>query len=1153
MANGNGNATIDFQADPSPADSPVPKIDFQADSSGVEPSPFPADAWLRAQVKDLPPDERAAKTSGFISAAYTIAKPWMDAGYSAQAAFNRGMAHFATTLGLALRKPYDSAEEGSGPVRQIPFFDEAAKEASANADYWETKVKKDGASGISEFLGNVVGGAIPGGAEFLTGVASGLTIPYFAGAEKKREQHATDPVIGGMVEAAKTGTMAMLFSLVGPFNRYIQATTLGTTFGAQDALEAPKGKRLQAFGQGAATGGLLGAVSAPEGGIGLKDIYPEVGPKNIPESMVPAKPVEQVPDQRVTQDPDIRELTENLKNVPRDTSFEDRQNIADSLKKTYTGALGKIQTATAGLKATGQTAWDFYNKPPEWTNFDDMFGQFLGARQKTGIEIDRFGKQIIESMPDREQQAVTRYMQADGDEAVLRDWADRSADPEVKQKYEDALRLPEETKSFAKNARAYWDGKLDDMISAGVLDHGVENYVTQAWDKNKDNPVAQRLLSEAYSGKLTQNPSFAKKRIFDSYFDGEQAGYAPKDDRIGYLIASYEKMADQTLAARQFVTQLSHGTAADGRPLVLTKGIGTALPKGERPAEAYIINPNAVGAVYAKDAAGKRLTDGDGEPVEVNTRDYRTIDHPALRKQKWVEKDNEGNPIFVLGDLKVHPEIYDRLKNYLGTSAIRDWLPGRLLLRGSAEVKGTMLGFFSPFHQVHLSVTAATHAVNPLSDVLPDKIDLDDPVTSKLIDHSLKVYDSDGMAAFSEGNETAGLERFIPYVGKYAEQYQQYLFGADGFIPRLKIHFAKVAYERNTERYPELTDDQVAKLSADQANASFGGQNYEFMGRNKTTQDLLRLGALAPNFLESRARSAAQAFMPYGREQFTALVIRGAIGMYVAAKITEGIAHLIDPDNNEVHWDKPFSATIDGKEYSLRSEQGDIYHLVSDPRSFVYFRLSPALAKPAIEAITGRDNWGRLKDAPSQIKDWATAAVPIAGQGFFNKQDYGLYQSVLQSIGVSSWNARTEAEKLVIDIESEKSKEVLPAATQKRMQVRGQLGDAFQKTGDFEPVRKAVEQGQITPNDVKSILQRSVKGDVLRGVTGFSVPDALRVWDKANDKEKASIQMEVIKKWFGWTATSDEREPYADEIQKVIEWKPSRPIKQRRFSIRSDR
>jgi hypothetical protein len=118
------------------------------------------------------------------------------------------------------------------------------------------------------------------------------------------------------------------------------------------------------------------------------------------------------------------------------------------------------------------------------------------------------------------------------------------------------------------------------------------------------------------------------------------------------------------------------------------------------------------------------------------------------------------------------------------------------------------------------------------------------------------------------------------------------------------------------------------------------------------------------------------------------------------------------------------------------------------------------------------------------------------------------------------------------------------------MQTRGKLGEAFEKTGDFEPIRKAVEEGKITPGDIKSILQRSIKGDVLRGVTGFSVPDALRVWDEANDDEKAAIQMEIIKKWFSWPATAEERQENAAQMEKVLSWKRPSQSKTKRFTVR---
>ena len=181
------------------------------------------------------------------------------------------------------------------------------------------------------------------------------------------------------------------------------------------------------------------------------------------------------------------------------------------------------------------------------------------------------------------------------------------------------------------------------------------------------------------------------------------------------------------------------------------------------------------------------------------------------------------------------------------------------------------------------------------------------------------------------------------------------------------------------------------------------------------------------------------------------------------------------------------------------------------------------------------------------MKDWATASVPIAGQGFFSKRDYNLYQSILQSIGVSSWNARTEAEKVVLDIQGERNKENLAPVTEERMVLRSKLRKNFSKDQQIGPIIKAAQEGKITVQDVKTIIKGSMEGTVLRGVTSFPIPDALKVWAKATDEEKQAIQMEIIKKWFRWTATADERAAYEEPMKKVISWRP--PKKGKKFSI----
>jgi hypothetical protein len=855
-------------------------------------------------------------------------------------------------------------------------------------------------------------------------------------------------------------------------------------------------------------------------------------------------------------DPDLSELTKNLRGLSPDSPLEERVSLADRIRKTYTGVQEGIRNSLSEIKSTSAALWDWYKHPERLSDIRAMIDRYKGAKEISAMRGGRFARAIQETYSDRTQRAMSAYVQADGDEATLRKWSENTSDSSLKQKYDDALKLTKEQKGFVQDYRRHMDAMLDRAIESGTLEHGIENYVPQIWEKPDENPAARRLQGESNAGLLRKNPFFAKKRIYESMFEGEQAGHTSKDSRLGYLVSAWHQAFDEGLNARAFIHELTNMDASDGRPMAITSGTGTPLPKDQRPASAFLVNPNAVGykVTQTDPVTGKPMKDpvtGETLKQSVDVSDYsnRGIDHPALREWKWATSDNEGNPIFVQGDLKLHPEAYEDVRRFLGTSAIRQSTIGRAVLRGAGELKGTMLGFFSPFHQVHLGVTAVFHGASPFR---PPAIDLENPRVRARIEHGLKLYEGSAMTEWQEGLAGPGLIKYIPKVGEYAERYTEYQFGLDGYIPRLKNYMAEVFEARNRSRYPELSEDEVLKLTGDQVNATFGHQNWRGMAANKTFQDSLRIAALAPDFLISRARQVGQALRPYGREQFTALAIRGAVGMYIASKTIEGIISLIDPEKNEVHWDRPFSVTVDSTEYSLRSEVGDVYHMLRDPRGFVYYRLNPFIAKPAIEAITGRDRFGRLRDPLEQLKDWATSAVPIAGQGYFTKQDYPLYQSILQSLGITTWSARTEAEKTAREITAEKSKVEEPPVTKKRMEARSQLKKDFEETGDFNPIRQAWHEGKITVKDAQWITNRTLKGDLESMVDSFTVPESLKVWKDATQEERVDLQPVIVMKWYRWqeNATPAELQAYQSDMNEVAAWKPTRPLKQgkRRFS-----
>jgi len=569
-----------------------------------------------------------------------------------------------------------------------------------------------------------------------------------------------------------------------------------------------------------------------------------------------------------------------------------------------------------------------------------------------------------------------------------------------KQGYIDALHLDEEHINLAENIRNYFDSRLEQAQEAGVINQGVENYIHRIWDRS--SKIGKRATSEAASGMLQGNPKLARQRVFDSFFEGEQLGYTPKDKRVGYLLTAYEISLNEAIATRSLIKQLTKGTATDGKPLVVTASAGVPVTAHE-----FVVGkPGTTGKLYKTRTAaeqakkpGQTIVEREKDSFIVKPKskgaeavDYRVIDHPALRGWKWVGAI-DGKNILVQGDFLVHPEIYKHLKNNLRSSRVRDfdiagYHVGKILLDANQELKSTLLTA-SFFHQGQEALHGMGHKVSPFGGSV---LDLNNPTQAALVKHSLMVYSHNAMANFADGLHASGLVSKIPGVGRYAVQYGNYLFGK--YIPELKMKMALDAFERNTARYSsKLNPDQILKLTAEQANAAFGEMNYAAMGRSKTIQDVMRLIVLAPDFLEARAKFVGQALKPHGREQLAALV-RLSAGLAIVAQTTNQLV------NGEMDWSKPFSVKINSKYYTLPSVPGDLMHFIADSRGFAYNRLSPSFAKPVIETLTGRDGFGRKKELGTRLHEWLIAQAPIPAQDILKGHDVDFIDFIVKMFGV---------------------------------------------------------------------------------------------------------------------------------------------------------
>jgi hypothetical protein len=636
----------------------------------------------------------------------------------------------------------------------------------------------------------------------------------------------------------------------------------------------------------------------------------------------------------------IQHMADQLRTTAGESNPIDEQlNTLSKLKATGVDAKDAITRTAAKTKAVADAMWQKWKGLPEYGDEQRTVGKWFRALQQADHEARNFSKEVIREVPSKlRREAITNWIQADGDAAVLQDRASQSTGT-IRQGYEIASKLSPRETEIAQMLRQYYDVQLERGLGEGIIKEGLENYITQVW--KKENPITKKLISELSGSKLQPNFKFARKRLFDSYFEGEQAGYIPNKD-AGFLVANYDQQFNRTLAARAFIKDLHEGTASDGRPLVELSGNGKAIddPKG-----AVLVKPKA-------------------KPEDL--ADYRTIDHPALRGWKWATKTPEGKGVFVQGDMLVHPEVYQKLKNRLSVSAFRQHPVTRTLLNVQTGIKQTMLSV-SGFHQVQETLHALGHRVNPMN--LPE-IDFSEPTTKALAEHGLQLADYDALSSFSEGLAGGGLMNKIPGIGPKLHAYNEWLF--QDYIPRLKLEMAKHALERNRERYPTLSEDKLLEQTASQANAAFGELPYKYWGRNPTLQGCLTHIHSRPDFLEARARFVGRAVRPHGREQLIALGLL-AMTQYMTARITNQV---LDKDP---HWElkNAFRIIVGKHAYGLRSIPGDMLHLFSDTRGFFYNRMSPLL-RTATEYITGRDDKGVKKDLMEQVKDAAKMPLPIS-------------------------------------------------------------------------------------------------------------------------------------------------------------------------------
>lgn len=515
------------------------------------------------------------------------------------------------------------------------------------------------------------------------------------------------------------------------------------------------------------------------------------------------------------------------------------------------------------------------------------------------------------------------------------------------------------------------------------------------------------------------------------------------------------KVVDQLSKSGDLQRFLDEGTIRDITPYVRPNNIGAAIDKLEEQSKRKEAKYDEVGnnklrtdLMFLKsmqangDFSGlKAFNDAQAKQYAWDPQDYISLANGAMKGWNFITNSPDGTPIYVRSDIRVHPEFAEYLQNRLGLaqSDIAKHPIGKALLGAGTRLKQTLLSL-SPFHMVQEALRGIMVGVNPFHITGPDiltgeKVDPSDPnsptIIRKAVEHGFTTgTDYSALQAHSEGLASGGggLLSKIPGVGKVISNsldwYQNFLFKR--YIPALKSRSVELMFHEYQRLHPEWSVDRVAKAAALHANDTFGGINWQAMGRSATTQDWGRLMLLAPDWLEAEMRSGARLFNRSDGGLGRAQVAKMAMGLWGIARVLNYVS------TGSPHLEAPFGLAVKSKEgketvFSIRTLPTDLLHAAADPVGFIQGRLSPVV-RAGTELTSGRDQFGR-KLQPSDL--WADvfrnmAPIPlqavnqaVSGTG----PEVGNIGQTVKALGGTAQTYQSPAQKMAADLASSHSED----------------------------------------------------------------------------------------------------------------------------------
>ncbi len=853
----------------------------------------------------------------------------------------------------------------------------------------------------------------------------------------------------------------------------------------------------------------------------------------------------------------------------------DKKKALDTLEERGTEAvLGAITTGLA-TKGLAHDVQDIRETTPTGkamlqNEYADAVYPRSAARRTAANDADQYEREINDLVPKPERQAaIIHNIEANGDPNVLEARAKQAevADkPELAKEIRDGKDLNEDEQKARALAMRVMKQNGDDLRKTGRLpsDSDSATYLPHEYASEYVDPGTKQAVPHRLN-----NENFLERRVYPSIAAAELNGLDPIKNLAG-LVADYHENAGYVLADDAYSEALLKGKTNDGKPLAVLARRYAPADEPLTPEQTKATVENA-GGVYRGQANGvveitlpsdlaktlPNLNPKLAEFVSVSVPE-KGLDDAAIRSA-IVRKYGEmgGDPLlaneyiskipapeqasFVPSPLTVWragKQIPVAINSEVAPHALamleqpHPSRLARLALKISGGAKNSLLAL-SPFHWATVTNRMFELGKNPFS--LP-KIDWHNLSGDErdALNNGLMIGGR-GLRRVSEGlvpSRDALINR-IPLVGGVNRLIDDNLFGASGYISRLKFKAYADLRDAIRRSKPNLDPVEAGRVAASQINNKFGGLNYEVLGRKASTQQALRLMLLAPDFLESTGRSILDVAGQYGSPLVKRLVAFN-VAHWLSAR---AMNYLISGDT---HPELGFSVqSKDGKrEYSLRTTLGDFLHFAENPRDFLANRVSPINVRIPAELYTGTNQYGEKMSPDQQVFEALRQITPIPIQGIYPSgtvSQPSALDKAMQSAGIRSVKKFTPAETLAHQLGSKHSDEgPLEGEQLETAQLRYRLEEnlrtalnAHDNQARISAIRAIHEASQgenaeITPEQASKLIENANKYPLPLQSTVARLPlvDALEVWSKASQTEKRALRSVIQSKIEKWQSSS---------------------------------